>query len=139
MRKNFISRTSLLASIMEVFIGIASIRIASNSRPFIIHVGEEEFVTINKGVLYTRFRLVESILLVEREELDKNESIVRTIYVRPISTECGLHNRIGARSYTVMGIQSNLGLLQSSTFSPRSFSSLDRHVRRVMMSPLPPV
>ena len=124
---------------MEVFIGIASFRAASDSRPFIIHIEEEEFVAIDKGVLCTRFRFLESTLLVEREELDENGSIVRTIYVRPISTDCGLQFRVGAGSYNVMGAQSNLGLLQSSSLSPRSFSSLDRRARRSMISPLPPV
>ena len=75
---------------MEVFIGIASFRVASHSRPFIIHIGEEEFVAIDKGVLCTRFGFLESTLLVEREELDENGSIVRTVYVRPISTDRGL-------------------------------------------------
>ena len=124
---------------MEVFTGITSFRTASDSRPFIIHVGEEEFVAIDKGVFCTRFWLLESTLLVEREELDENGSIVRKIYVRPISTDRGLQFRVGAGSYTVMGVQSNLGLSQSSSFSPRSFSSLDRRACRSMISLLPPI
>ena len=74
---------------MEVFTGIASFRAANDSRPFIIHIGEE-YVAIDEVVLCTRFRFLESTLLVEREELDENGSIVRTMYVRPISTDRGL-------------------------------------------------
>ena len=75
---------------MEVFTGIASFRAANDSRSFIIHIREEDYVTIDEAVLCTRFRFLESTLLVEREELDENGSIVRTMYVRPISTDCGL-------------------------------------------------
>ena len=88
-------------------------------------------------MLCTRFWFLQSTLLVEREELDENGSIVRTIYVRPISTDRGLQFRVGAGSYIVMGTQSNLGLPQSSSLSPRSFSSLDCRGRRSMISPLP--
>ena len=96
----------------------ASFRAASDSRPFIIHIEEEEFVAIDEDVLCTRFRFFESTLLVEREELDENESIVKTVYVRPISTDRGLQFRVGTGSYTVMGAQSNLGLPQSSNLLP---------------------
>ena len=121
---------------MEVFTGIASFRATSDSRPFIIHVGEEEFVAIDKSVLCTRFRFLESTLLVEKEELDENGTIVRIVYVRPISTDRGLQFRVGAGNYTVMGAQSNLDLSQSSSLLPRNLSSLDRRARRSMISPL---
>ena len=88
---------------MEVFTGIASFRVANNSRPFIIHIGEEEYVAIDEAVLCTRFRFLESTLLVEREEWDENESIVRIVYVRPISTDRRLQFRVGAGRYSVMG------------------------------------
>ena len=133
------SSTSVLAVAMEVFTGIASFRAANVSRPFIIHIGEEEFVAIDEGVLCTRFRFIESTLLVEREELDENRSIVRIVYVRPISTDRGVQFRVGAGSYSVMGAQLNLGLPLLSSLSPRSFTSLDRRGRRSIISPLPPV
>ena len=124
---------------MEVFTGIASFRAANNSRPFIIHIGEEEYVAIDEAVLCTRFRFLESTLLVEREELDENGSIVRTVYVRPISTDRGLQFRVGAGRYSVTGAHLNLGPPQVSRLSPRSCTSLDHRGRRSVISPLPPV
>ena len=88
---------------MEVFSGIASFRTAGDPRSFIIHVGDEEYVTIDKTILCTRFRLVESTLLVEREEFDDNGSVLRTVYVKPISTDIGWHYRVGLGSYIVVG------------------------------------
>ena len=44
---------------MEVFSGIASFRTAADPRSFIIHVGDEEYVTIDETILCTRFRLVD--------------------------------------------------------------------------------
>ena len=88
---------------MEVFSGIASFRTAVDLRLFIIHVGDEEYVTIDETILCTRFRLVESTLLVEREEFDDNGSVLPTVYVRPISTDSGWHYRVGSGSYTVVG------------------------------------
>ena len=90
-------------------------------------------------MLCTRFWFLESTLLVEREEWDENGSIVRTVYVRPISTDCGLQFRVGARRYSVMGAHLNLGPPQLSRLSPRSYTSLDRRGRRSVISPLPPV
>ena len=58
------------SSYMAVFSGIASFRTATDPRSFIIHVGDEEYVTIDETILCTRFRLVESILLVEKEEME---------------------------------------------------------------------
>ena len=90
-------------------------------------------------MLCTRFRFLESTLLVEREELDENGSIVRTVYVRPISTDRGLQFRVGAGRYFVMGAHLNLGPPQLSCLSPRSCTSLDRRGRRSVISPLPHV
>ena len=124
---------------MEVFTGIASFRAANNSRPFIIDIGEEEYVAIDEVVLCTRFWFLESTLLVEREEWDENGSIVRTVYVRPISTNRGLQFRVGAGRYSVMGAHLNLGPPQLSRLSPWSCTSLDRCGRRLVTSPLPPI
>ena len=48
-------RNPLPSSYMEVFFGIASFRTATNPRSFIIHVGDEEYVTTDETVLCTRF------------------------------------------------------------------------------------
>ena len=74
---------------MEVFSGIASFRTAADPRSFIIHVGDEEYVTIDETVLCTRFRLVESTLSVEREEFDENGAVLRIVYIKPTSTDNG--------------------------------------------------
>ena len=133
------SSTSDLVVVIEFFTGIASFRAANDSRPFIIHIGEEEYVAIDEAVLCTRFRLLESRLLVEREELDENGSIVRTVYVRPISTDRGLQFRVGTGRYSITGAQLNLGPPQLSRLSPQSCTSLDRRGSRSMISPLPHV
>ena len=57
---------------MEVFLGIASFRTTADLRWFIIHVGDEGYVIIDETILCTRFQLVESTLLVKREEFDEN-------------------------------------------------------------------
>ena len=80
-------RNPLPSSYMEVFSGIASFRTATDPRSFIIHVGDEEYVTIDETVLCTRFQLVESTLLVEREEFDENGTVLQTVYIRPTSME----------------------------------------------------
>ena len=90
-------------------------------------------------MLCTRFRFLESTLLVEKEELDENESIVRTVYVRPISTDRRLQFRVGAGRYSVTGAHLNLGAPQLSHLSPQSCTSLDCRGRRSIISPLPPV
>ena len=61
---------------MEVFSGIALFRTVADPRSFIIHVGDEEYVTIDETILCTRFRLLESTLLVEREEFDDNGAVL---------------------------------------------------------------
>ena len=117
--------------------GIASFRIAVDPRSFIIHVGDEEYVTIDETILCTRFRLVESTLLVEREEFDDNGSVLRTVYVKPISTDNGWHYRVGSRSYTVVGARLEMSMLQSPIHSPHTYSPVGRRSRRPIMSPLP--
>ena len=102
---------------MDVFTGIASFRAANDSRPFIIHIGKEEYVAIYEAVLCTRFRFLESTLLVEREELNENGSIVRTVYVRPISTDHGLQFRVGAGRYSIMGAHLNWSSTIISSFT----------------------
>ena len=82
-------RNPLPSSYIAVFFGIMSFRTATNPRSFIIHVGDEEYITIDEIVLRTRFRLVESTLLVEREEFDENGAVLQTVYIRPTSTESG--------------------------------------------------
>ena len=74
---------------MEVFSGIASFRTAADPRSFVIHVGDEEYVTIDETVLCMRFRLVESTLLVEREEFDDYGAVLQTVYIKPILTDNG--------------------------------------------------
>ena len=61
----------------------------SDSRAFIVHIGEEDYVTVDESVICTRFRLLESTLLIEREDFDDTGAISNTVYVRPISTERG--------------------------------------------------
>ena len=58
-------------------------------------------------VLCLRFRLLESTLLVEREEFDENGDVARIVYVRPTATKRGPQYRVGAESYIVIGIESN--------------------------------
>ena len=77
------------AFVMAIISGVTSFRSASGLRAFIVHVGEEEYVTVDESVLCTRFRLLESTLLVEREDFDDSGAISNTVYVRPISTERG--------------------------------------------------
>ena len=61
---------------MEVFSGIASFKTTVDPRSFIIHVGDEEYITIDETVLCMRFRLVESTLLVEKDEFDENGAVL---------------------------------------------------------------
>ena len=68
---------------------VASFRTLSDQPPFILYVGDEDYVIVDKSVLCIRFQLLESILLVEREEFDENGDVVRTVYVRPITTDRG--------------------------------------------------
>ena len=74
---------------MAINSGVASFRSTSDPRAFIVHVGEEEYVTVDESILCTRFRLLESTLLVEREDFDEIGAISNIVYVRPISTERG--------------------------------------------------
>ena len=80
--------------------------------------------------------MLESILLVEREEFDDNGALSNTMYVRPISTKRGWQYRMGARSYTVIGIESRFSVSQTSALSPQSMYSLEHHHRRASMSPM---
>ena len=121
---------------MEVFLGIASFRTATDSRSFIIHVGDEEYITIDETVLCTRFQLVESTLLVEREEFDENGGVLRTVYINPTLTDNGWQYRVGSGSYTVIGAHVEMNILHVPTHSPHTYSSVERR-SRPMMSPLP--
>ena len=112
---------------MAIFSGIASFRSASDPRAFIVLVGEEEYVTIDESVLCTRFWLLESTLLVEREEFDGNGAISNTVYVRPISMERGWQYKVGAGSYTIIGVESKFSVSQASALSPQSMYSLEHH------------
>ena len=124
---------------MKVFSGIASFRTAADPRSFIIHVGDEEYVTIDETVLCTRFRLVESTLLVEREEFDENGAVLRTIYIRPTSTDKGWQYRVGSGSYIVVGAHVEMNISHMPMHSPHTYSPIERRSRRPMMSPLPTV
>ena len=124
---------------MEVFSGIASFRTAANPRSFIIDVGDEEYVTIDETILCTRFRFVESMLLVEREELDDNGAVLRTVYIRPISTDNGWQYRVGSRSYTVVSAPLEMNISHAPMQSPRTYLLVGRRSRRPMMSPLPTI
>ena len=122
-----------------MFSEIASFRTAADPRLFIIHVGDKEYVTIDETILCTRFQLVESTLLVERKEFDDNGSVLRTVYVRPISTDNGWHYRVGSGSYTVVGARLEMSMSQSPIHSPHTYSPVGHHSRRPIMSPLPTV
>ena len=74
---------------MAIFSGIASFRATIDPRSFVVHVGEEEYVTIDESVLCGRFRLLESTLLVKREEFDESRVVSNIVCVRPISMERG--------------------------------------------------
>ena len=124
---------------MEVFSGIASFKTTTDLRSFIIHIGDEEYVTIDETILCTRFRLVESTLLVKREEFDDNGSVLRTVYVRPILTDDGWHYRAGSGSYTIIGARLEMSISQSPIHSPHTYSPIKRCSRCPMMSPLPTV
>ena len=124
---------------MEVFSGIASFRTAADPRSFIIHVGDEEYVTIDETILCMRFRLVESTLLVEREEFDDNGAVLLTVYIRQISTDIGWQYRVGSGSYIVVGAPLEMNISHVPMHSPHTYSPVGRRSRRPMMSPLPTV
>ena len=124
---------------MAIISRVTSFRSASDSRAFIVHVGEEEYLTVDESVLCTRFRLLESTLLVEREDFDNSGAISNTVYMRPISTKRGWQYRVGAGSYTVIGVESRFSISQASALSPQSMYSIGRHRRQARMSPMPPV
>ena len=83
---------------MAIVSRVASFRSASDLRAFIVHVGEEEYVTVDESVLCARFRFLESTLLVKREDFDDIGAISNTVYVRPISTERGWQYRVGVEA-----------------------------------------
>ena len=120
-------RNSLPSSFMAVYSRIASFRTTTDPRSFIIHVGEEDYVTIDETVLCTRFRLVESTLLVEREDLDENGAVLQIVYIRPTSTERGWQYRVGLGSYTIVGAHVEMNVSHASTYMPQSYSFLDHH------------
>ena len=124
---------------MAIVSGVASFRSTSDPRAFIVHVGEEEYVTVDESVLCARFRFLESTLLVEREDFDDTGAISNTVYVRPISTERGWQYRVGGGSYTVIGVESRFSVSQASAMSPQSMYSIGRHRQQARMSPMPPV
>ena len=124
---------------MEVFSGIAFFRTVADLRSFIIHVGDEKYVTIDETILCTRFRLVESTLLVEREEFDENGAVLRMVYIRPISTDNGWQYRVGSRSYTVVCARVEMNISHAPMHSPHTYSPVERRSQRPMMSPLPTV
>ena len=124
---------------MEVFLGIASFRTKTDPRSFINHVGDKEYVTIDETVLCTRFRLMESTLLVEREEFDENGAVLQTVYIRPTLTDNGCQYRVGLRSYTVVDAHIGMNVSHTSTHLPHTYSSVERRSRCPMMSPLPTV
>ena len=82
---------------------------------------------------------MESTLLVEREEFDDNGAVLRTIYVRPISTDNGWQYRVGSGSYTVVGARLEMNISQLPIHSPHTYSPVERRSRRPMMSPLPTI
>ena len=82
---------------------------------------------------------MESTLLVEREEFDKNRDVARTVYVRPITTNCGSQYKVGGGSYTIIGAKSHFTLTHASTLTPQSFSSFERRLRSGIRGQLPPV
>ena len=116
---------------------VASFQSTSDPRAFIVHVGEEDYVTVDESVICTRFRLLESTLLVEREDFDDTGAISNTVYVRPISTERGWQYQVGAGSYTVIGVESRFNITQSSALSPQSMYSIGRNRRLARMLPMP--
>ena len=52
---DIIKRKPLLSFVMAIFSRISSFRTATYPRSFIIHIGEEEYVTIDESVLCTIF------------------------------------------------------------------------------------
>ena len=83
-KDSFLSKC--IAPVIAVYLGLASFWSVIDLTPFIVLVGNEEYVTVDESVLCTRFRLVESTLLVKREEFDENGAVVRTVYVKPTQT-----------------------------------------------------
>ena len=124
------------APAMAVYSGLASFRSVIEPTPFIVIVGDEEYVTIDESVLCTRFLFAQSSLLVEREEFDESGAVLRTVYVRPTETQRWCQYRVGPGSYTVTGVEMVINSPQRCALSPRSYSSLDRRVRRQFVSPL---
>ena len=121
---------------MAIYPGLASFRSVLETMPFIVLVGDEEYVTVDESVLCTRFRFAQSTMLVEREEFDESGAIARTVYVRPTETQHGWQYRVGPSSYTVNGFELVFSSPQTCALSPQSYSSLDRRVRRQFISPL---
>ena len=111
-----------IAPVMAVYSGLASFRSVIEPTPFIVLIGDEEYITVDESILCTRFRLAQSTLLVEREEFDESGAIARTIYVRPIQMQHGWQYRVGPGSYTVNGVESIFNSSQSCALSPQSNS-----------------
>ena len=122
---------------MAIYLGVASFRSASDPRSFFIHVGEEEYVTIDKNLFCTRFHLLESTLLVERNEFDDSGAVSKTVYVRSISIERGWHYMVGAGSYTLIGVESRFNVSQPNALSPQSLLFIEHERRRPRMSLMP--
>ena len=128
-----------IALAMAVYSGLASFWSVIEPTPFIVIVGDEEYVTVDESVLCTRFRFAQSSLLVEREEFDESGAVLRTVYVRPTETQHGCQYRVGPGSYTVTGVEMVINSPQRCVLSPLSYSSLDHRIRHQFVSPLPSV
>ena len=74
---------------MAFYSGLASFQSVLEPTPFIVLVGDEEYVTVDESVLCTRFRFAQSTMLVEREEFDESGTIARIVYVRPTKIQRG--------------------------------------------------
>jgi hypothetical protein len=118
---------------------IVSFRISSSPVVFVFHADEDGFAVVDERLLWLRFHLQETSLLVEKEEFDLNGDLIRTVYQKPTMTESGTYYRVTAGSYHIIGGVASFNMSQASTLTPRTTASFDRPLNGRMRPALPSV
>jgi hypothetical protein len=101
-------------------------RISSSLVPFAVYVDEEGFSVVDERLLCLRFNLQEATLLVEKEEVDSNGCLIRTIYQKPYITKNGSYYIVTLGSYNIIGGVTSFNMSQASILMPRSAASFER-------------
>jgi hypothetical protein len=116
---------------------VMSFRLLSSKVPFVLHVGDEGYAIVNEKLLYLKFHLQDTCLLVEREEFNENGALVRIVYQNPEVSNTGTYFRIMLGSYTVTGDLTSFDLSQASTLIPGSLSFFEHcgHLRMKLTLP----